>query len=374
MKWFRIVLASALLLALLAACGGGAPAAATPAPQQSAPAGQSNTAPPTEPADAPAPTDAPAKAAATKVPTESTPTEDVAELDLLDDEATLKNLKSYKATWSFEWTGKQDGKDQTVKMATVEEYTSDPLATHTKFESTNSLEPNQGGAMEFYQIGNKSYMVAVQDGKPECTAFTSDEANPSGNLLDRSAFGAISDGTLVGVEMVNGVRTKHYKYNEKSTGINYYSKLTGDVWVAEDGGYIVKDVAEWEGNLFGLLGSGSSEEVGKGSWTREVTEINQPFQITAPDGCDNPAEGLPMMADASEIMSFGGMTTYQSPSKLADVLKFYQNEMVNAGWQAEGDATTSDQFASLTFTRDGKKASVMLTVDGENTSVVIMME
>lgn len=377
MKRMGVVLLLVLLLALLAACGGsGAPAAATPAPATRAPAAQTNepsTVEPsaTEPADAP-------QALAEDQPTveAAAPSEEDADasLDLADEETSLKGLKSYKSTWSFEWTGKKDGQDQTVKWLTAESYTADPLATYSKFETSDSLEPSQGGVMEFYQIGSKSYMVSEQDGKPQCTAFSSADSTPTSSMLDRSAFGSISNGKLVGEETVNGIRTKHYQYDEKATGMNLYTKLTGDVWVAVDGGYVVKDVADWEGNLLGLLGGSSTTDVGKGRWTREVTEINQPFEITAPEGCDNPAEALPMMADATEETSFGAMTTYKTASKLADVLKFYQDEMGKAGWKAEGDGMTTGEFATLAFTRDGKKANIVLTRDGDNTAVMITME
>jgi hypothetical protein len=372
MKRIGIVVLIAML-AILSACGGRAPSATTPAPQKQATLVQDQQASPTEAADA-EPTEAPAA-----VPTVASVSNDQAgvtsNLELTDEAAALKNLKSYKSSWSVQWSGKQqDGTEQTIKWLSAESYTSDPQATYTKFESSDSSQPAQSGTMEFYQIGAKSYMVTQQDGKPQCTAFTSDDNKPSPSLLDRSAFGSISNGTLVGTETINGVRAKHYKYDEKATGVKFFSKLTGDVWVAEDGGYVVKDVAEWEGNLFGMLSGGSSTDIGKGSWTQEVTDINQPFQITPPEGCENAAEGLPMMDDATEKTSFGALTTYKTASKLADVAKFYQDEMAKAGWTAEGDGAISEQFGTLSFTKDGKKASVVLTGDGTSTSVMITVE
>jgi predicted small lipoprotein YifL len=367
MKRIGVVLALALLLAMLAGCGkSGAPAAATPAAQEPASGGQTNEASPTEPADM-----------ATAVPaveaTGGTGSDGTA-LALADEETSLQKLNSYRSTWSFEWSGKKDGKDQVIKWLSEQAYTSEPKATYTKFETSDSLEPGQSGSMEFYQIGDKSYMVSVQDGKPQCTAFTSTDNTPSGSFLDRSAFGSISSGDLVGAETLNGVKTKHYKYDEKATGVKMFSKLTGDVWVAEDGDYVVKDVANWEGALFGMLGGGSTTDVGKGTWTREVTDINQKFEITPPAGCENAAETLPMMTDASDQTSFGAMTTYKSASKLADVAQFYKDAMAKAGWTAESDAMATDQFATLSFTKDGKKANVVLTVEDGKTSVMITVE
>ena len=376
MKRIGALLLLALLLALMAGCGGTkAPAAATPAPEKAATEASSGEPSPTEPADttsAVLPTEAPAATAESAG--QGQDAGDTTQLSLPDEETTLKTLKSYKSTWSFEWTGKKDGKDQVVKWLTAEQYTSDPRASYTKFESSDSLDPSQAGSMELYQIGSKSYMVSNQAGKTSCTAFSSEDSTPSGSFLSRGAFGSISSGKLVGEETVNGVKAKHYKYDESATGMKMFTKLTGDVWVAVDGEYVVKDEAQWEGTLFGLLGGGSTTDVGTGSWTSEVTDINQPFEITPPQGCENAAESLPAMADATELTSFGAMTTYKTSAKLAEVVKFYKDEMVKAGWKEEGDGMTSDELATLNFTKDGKKAGVVLTTDSEKTSVMITVE
>ena len=109
--------------------------------------------------------------------------------------------------------------------------------------------------------------------------------------------------------------------------------------MVNDGGYVVKDVANWEGNYFGLGGTESSD-IGKGSWNREVTDINQNFTIDPPEGSENAAETLPIMEGAT-AGSFGQMTTYKVTAKMDDVVKFYKAEMPKAGFTADGDATIS---------------------------------
>jgi hypothetical protein len=48
--------------------------------------------------------------------------------------------------------------------------------------------------------------------------------------------------------------------------------------------------------------------------------------------------------------------------------------MPKAGWKAEDNTTVSDQYASLSFTKDGKKANVILTTEDANTNVMITIE
>ncbi len=143
--------------------------------------------------------------------------------------------------------------------------------------------------------------------------------------------------------------------------------------MANDGGYVVKDVANWEGNYFGLGGTESSD-IGKGSWNREVTDINQNFTINPPEGCENAAETLPIMEGATEQASFGQMTTYKVTAKMDDVVKFYKAEMPKAGFTADGDATISEGFGSMAFAKDGKKANIILTADGDTVNVMITVE
>ncbi len=339
-----------------------APAEATSAPSQ-----------PTQPSRLAEPTAAPSQPAAP--PTESAvapvATEE-ADLVLTDRETALSQLKSYVATWSMTWTGKKDGEDQTVGWKATQRYTADPEASHMIIESSDSLDSNTAGVFEMIQIGTQSYMISDEGGEQQCTSFSSEDNQVSQNWVGPEAFGAVRGGRYVGQETVNGIRTKHYRYDEKATGINAYSRLSGDIWVAVDGGYAVKDVANWEGNLLGT-GDEASEE-GKGSWTWELSEVNQPFEITAPPDCESAAAGLPILPDATEKATFGDMTTYKTATKLADVVAFYEAEMPKAGWTAAEGGMTMDELATLAFTKDDQKATVMVTVDGEEVSVMINVE
>lgn len=355
----------------LAGCGG----KSTPAP--AAPSGQAAATPvasePARAGQAAQPTAAPAQAAAK--PAEATPepvaTEE-ADLELTDREAALKNLKSYVMNWAMVWKGKKDGQDQTVEWKVTQKYTADPKATHMIVQSTDSLDPDNSSMFEMIQIGTQSYMITDDDGQSKCTSYSSEDNQVTDNWVGPNAFGGVRGGRYVGRETVNGIRTKHYRYDEKATGVNVYTRLNGDIWVAADGGYAVKDVAQWEGNL--LVTDEGADGVGQGSWTWELTEVNKPVEITAPPGCESAAAGLPVLPDATERSTFGDMINYKTATKLADVVAFYKDEMPKAGWTAGEEGMSTDEFATLSFTRDEQKATVMVTADGEEISVMINVE
>jgi hypothetical protein len=119
-----------------------------------------------------------------------------------------------------------------------------------------------------------------------------------------------------------------------------------------------------------LFGSSATSQ-GQGQWDWELSDANQPITIKAPDNCQGAAGNLPMMPDAKEKNTFGDTITYKSASKLADVVAFYNKAMPAAGWKAEGEATITDNFATLTFTQTGKKAQVSITSEGGGTTVII---
>jgi hypothetical protein len=184
-------------------------------------------------------------------------------------------------------------------------------------------------------------------------------------------LGSLSGAKYVGREDVNGIATKHYRYDEKATGLAGFGKVSGETWVADDGGYVVKDVVNWEGGA-GLFGAGTTAgESGKGSWAWELSDPNAAFTITPPEGCESAAKGLPILPDATDKATMGDLTIYKTASKAADVLAFYQKEMTAAGWRATGEPTIMEGFATAEFAKDGQKASVTITTEGEGSQVMI---
>jgi hypothetical protein len=372
------LIVAASMLVVLAACGGGKKAA-EPAATAVTAAAPTKAATAATKAAAVAPTRAaPAKAteapaAAKPAPTEAPVATEEADLELTDREAALKDLKSYRASMKLEWSGTRDGKPAAFTWESTEEFTSDPKASHTKFVSSDSTDADRMGSMEIYNFGEQSYIVTTNgEGEMSCTAFSSADNKAAQNLISPSSMGSIRGGKYQGTESVNGVRTKHYRYDEKGAGMFGISRLTGDVYVATDGGYAVKDTATWEGALFGL--GDEEKDLGKGSWTWEIRDINQKFEIQPPEGCESAAGDIPVMSDATEKATFGDMISYKTPSKFDVVAKFYETEMARAGWAPEGEGMKTEGFATMGFKRDDQQANIMLSSEGDMTSVLITVQ
>lgn len=291
-------------------------------------------------------------------------------MSLASRDAGLDQLTSYRLSWHADWKSTDQGKEEQGAWDWIEEYTSDPKARHLSMSTPDSNDPSKTNVFETWQIGDTAYMMTGDD--QSCVSFSSEGA---GNDIQKGTFnpsmlGSIQDAKYVGRDTVNGIPAKHYKYNSKTGLLTALGEVSGETWVAVDGGYVVKDTVTWKGGG-GFLGLGSSTATGDGSWTWELSEVNQPIEIKPPEGCSGSQLDLPIMPDASEKSRFGDMTSYKTASKPADVATFYKKELAAAGWQPEGEPTEMGDVVILNFAKDAQKLNVMITASDGATQVIL---
>jgi hypothetical protein len=197
----------------------------------------------------------------------------------------------------------------------------------------------------------------------------SDEASSTDSMFSPGSLGKVSGARFVGRETVNGMPARHYRYDEKAAALTGFAKLRGDIWVGEDSETVLKETAVWEGGV-GLFGMAQGTD-GKGSWTWEITEVNQPIDIQPPEECETESSKLPVLPDAQEKIQAGDAVIYQSPTALDDVVEFYRTELTAAGWtEQEGGMTTAD-MVMLAFTKEEMTAQLMASRQDNMTSVSI---
>jgi hypothetical protein len=377
MKRFWIPVTLMLLVVLvLVACGSktAAPATSEPAaaPTEASEQAKPTTAPKAteeiaEPTEAPEPTEAVEPTVAPE------PTAGEEDLSLNSRDVGLDKLKSYRVSWKSNWETTKDGKTGQTTWDWSEEYTAEPAALHFAWSGVDTSGQQQSG-LEMWQIGDTTYMVSTdQDGNKSCSSFSSSdpEAGLKKGIFSPGMLGSVSGAKYTGTETVNGIPAKHYKYDEKGANLAGFGKMSGETWVAIDGGYVVKDIVNWEGGA-GLFGAPTAAgESGKGSWAWELKDPNGSFTITPPEGCESASKGLPIMPDATDKTTMGDLTLYKTASKLAEVMAFYQKEMAAAGWKQSGEPTSMEGFATVEFAKDSQKASVTITTEGEGSQVMI---
>jgi predicted small lipoprotein YifL len=368
---YWLLLTLTILLALtLTACGGkgndtpSAKETAAPAAEATAPKPAAGTKPTaaTQKKTAAAPTAEPTEAPAATPEDES--------LSLASRDTGLDALTSYRLTWHAEWKSTDQGKEEQGTWDWTEEYTSDPKARHLSMSIPDSSDTARTGAFEMWQIGDTSYMKSGEDA--ECMSFSTEgaEKDIQKGTFSPSMLGSIEDAKYVGRETINGIPTKHYKYDSKTGMLTALGEVSGETWVAIDGGYVVKDTVKWKGGG-GFFGLGSNTATGEGTWTWALSDANKPFEIKPPDGCEGSQLDLPIMADATEKSRFGDIITYKTAGKPADVATFYKEELAAAGWKPEGEPTEMGEVVILNFAKDDLKLNVMISASEGATQVML---
>jgi hypothetical protein len=358
----KVVLLFLAVVLALSACGGGGSGDQTSG-QETA------TLPPSGPASSEATTSPTQEAAA---PTAASAEED---LNLSTLTGGLAAFSSYKSAFTMTFAGKDEqGQPVNGTWTMEEDLIQQPRAQRVAMTTAGFSEGQAGnlGTFEIITIGDMSYML-TQDagGAKSCISMSSGEATDSQQgLFNPDMIGGVSDAKYVGTETVNGVRAKHYAWKETSLPVFGFASSKGDVWMATDGDYVVKYLAEatGKGTLFG-----SAQEEGTITVEYNLTDVNGSFTIEVPAECEGPATDIPVMADAQDKSTFGEMISYSSASALADVTNFYKAEMPNNGWQASGEPMIAEGFATLEFTKEGRTAQLMLSYDTDTqmTSVII---
>lgn len=360
-----LVMTAALVLS---ACGGGG----TPTPAaSSAPA--SPTQAPQKPVEKPAeqPVDQPPDA---PNPPPATSDDKLATLEINSVENGLDALDSYKLTFNMTFEGEENGQKKTGSMTSIEEVVKNPPAKRYTVSGLGMSAAGQSGSaddkFEMIQIGDKQYMIV---GTQCLMAGQADQSPLQSTLNPNDLFGSLRGEKMLGKETVNGVPTTHYLVNDRGGSVLGYVQSKTEAWVADDGGYVVKALFEATGKdqFFG-----NSQSDGTVRWTYELSDINAPLQIEAPADC-GASEDIPMLPDATNQVSMGGTTTYNTSKSLEEVVAFYEKELEAKGWSKEDQGQISaDNMAQLAFTKDASTLRLMLIADPSTstTSVTIFTE
>jgi hypothetical protein len=221
-------------------------------------------------------------------------------------------------------------------------------------------------------VGGKSYS---RFGTICASSDSTDTPTANTGFTPSSVIGDIKAAQLLGTDNVNGVSAQHYAVDLNSiAALGLYTNGKSEVWIAQPGNFVVKYSFEATGKDT-FFGSGANTE-GTIKWEYELKSVNQPIVIEPPKDCGGAPEDIPVMADATDQSAFGTMTTYSSPSAFDLVVEFYKTEMAARGWTAKADGMAMDGFSQLSFSKDTRTASIMITADKDTnlTSVMISIE
>ena len=316
-----------------------------------------------EAAKAASPTKPPASAKPTKAPspTATAEPEEEAPLEL----TSAEELDSYRQEFVAE--GKLGDEEWSTEM--VIEYVADPPAS--RFVITGFGEAGEDVSTEMIQVGGTTYILGGPEG--EWMSMTSSEPPD----LSDTGFVRLEDSfysdecKYKGRQTVNGLQTKHYHCSEKAllamptAGGGVIQDAEGDVWVSTKYNVAVRFIFSWKGK----------DEDGvavEGRWESDVTDINKPIKIEAPEGVAAAGlpDDIPLIDGAHDVNAMMGMVGFKVDKAVAEVSKFYQAAMPENGWTVEEGAMMPNM---LNFSKGDRTANFILGEEGATTQVTIMV-
>jgi hypothetical protein len=285
--------------------------------------------------------------------------------DFPDTKAGLADLTSYKASLTLSFDGTRDGKVQKWSKNYVLLSAKEPATIQLTIVKTGDLANLESVFMA--EAGGADY---ERRGEKACTANVIESGNSLSNRLEPAGFLTFVIGAeAAGSETVNATAANHYTFDERASGQSGLVKSTGEVWVASEGGYIVKYLLTTKGNA-DYFGEGIE---GILTLDYELTDVNQPVTFKLPDDCPAGLVNAPLLQDASNVLNMPGMLTYDTSTSLTDIVAFYQKEIPNMGWKLVGDPTITEKAALMEFKQGNKTMSIILTADDYGTTVDVVL-
>ena len=292
----------------------------------------------------------------------------------LDDPLTYQEpqelLTSYRIALSFSFAGTgADGSPVQGAVMADGERTLDPLAMSMTFDGLDNASLSGALPFSFSLIDNTYTFSAPLVG---CASIPAGEfQDPFALLIDTGGFLLGNAPRMRPDDVINGVPVYGFSLDASNVepGELEISQFdSGAVYIAKDGGYLVR--LEMDGRGTSEMLSGSPDLEGEITYTLNYSDFNQSVDIKPPEGCAQDSSELeyPITPDAYQLSTVLGITSYKTDLSLEDVIQFYRDEMPAAGWTMD-EEFVSGPIALLSFAGDAGTVQVTLSFD-EGTGTV----
>lgn len=244
--------------------------------------------------------------------------------DYPDAAVGLETLSSFKASLTVSFDGTEGGQARQWSNTSVLIYQKEPPARTLTFETTAVVE-NPEPAFRAEMNGAEYEQAA--DGN--CFAKP---LNPDDSIIEFLnpviALIGVLGAEEAGQETINGIETNHYTFDERALGQAGLNESSGELWVASQGGYLVRYHLKTEGDE-NYFGEGMAGTV---SWDYELSEVNQVAAIQLPENCPAGMVDAPLLPDAAVITNMPGLLQYETAVSVANAFAFYKQELPKRGW------------------------------------------
>jgi hypothetical protein len=295
----------------------------------------------------------------------------------------LDTLQSYRSQLVIELNGKDENENSINETNRfLQEIINAEQSSHLAIlnESNGTITQN----IEVFSIGSDYYFLDASKNETGLSCAIMTDTLIVGQMMDSfnmiqtaEMFNDFENGNLIqSDEMVNGIKTDHYQVSNVSLSSSIVTADPADVWVAQDGGFIVKFIGKGQGETTSLtVGAIVTGEI---TWQYDLTDINQILTIDIPQICldasQNAQQDLPILDNPVELNVFGQILSYKTTVSSEQAANFYKEKMANSGYVLTSDLSYSGLF-NFIFTKDGKNVNISIfEEDNGGSSILIIKE
>ena len=285
---------------------------------------------------------------------------------LADTKSGLADLSSYKATLTYSFDGTQAGQAENWSKTYVMLTTKEPAARLLTIDTTGAIPD-----VETVFMAEQNGASYERRGENDCDASVIDQGISLAGWMEPAGFlTSVMGADEAGSETVNDIAANHYTFDQRALGALDIVQSTGEMWVASEGGYIVKYSVTTKGDAK-YFGEGIEGTV---TYDYELTEVNKPIIIELPGDCPAGMVNAPRLPDATNVVNMPSVLMYDTASSPADAAAFYQEQIPTLGWTLTEEPTIGDTTAILIFTQADQTLTVIVAVEDTGTSVQILLE
>ncbi len=289
--------------------------------------------------------------------------------NLPDPTAGLNSLSSYQVTLQRTFTGTNNSQpDQWQDSWTLLVSTSPAARLFTLDSSGPSSDQALSGL-----IGGEINGVAYNrpNASSPCTADLVAKSQQTVPLELAKFLPPLSSAKVQGSsQTVNGLSVQQYHFDGSSLKDKTIS-ASGDVWIAVAQHVVVKYTLDEQGDE-STFGTGVK---GMMHWEYDLSQVDQPLDLTPPPGCPPGLVDAPLLTDAANVQKFPGMTSYTTKSSVADASAFYTKQLTGLNWQASTQPSVGTAYASQAFERSSQTLTVQISpAQGGGNQVLLILQ
>jgi hypothetical protein len=208
----------------------------------------------------------------------------------------------------------------------------------------------------------------TKEGDEPCAVRAIGEGESLAEMYEPAAqLGSITGADEAGTEKVGSVATSHYTFDERSLLLPYVARGSGEAWVAESDGHLVRYRQSLEVGP-DVLGQ---EVTGTQTLDYELAIPKKAPAIMLPAECPALIDA-PVLAGATDITRVPGITSFTSRMSLAKAAKAYAKAMKKQGWKQSGSPGLTRSAGLMTFRKGKTDLVVIMRRDSDSVRVEVV--